>query len=133
MSQTDSIVARIMSIRNGMILDADAEAIIRREIGLDLPQSSSAVTALANKIEEAWRWESRKSNGAFVQSLSTDEQSLIVTALRAQRPAVTDEMVEMAWAGIVGRDVATTCHQASIIRADLKAGLEAALKSRGDE
>jgi hypothetical protein len=43
MSQTDSIVARIMSIRNGMILDADAEALIRREIGLDLPQSSSAV------------------------------------------------------------------------------------------
>ena len=32
MSQTDAIVARIMRIRNGMILDADAENIIRREI-----------------------------------------------------------------------------------------------------
>lgn len=45
----------------------------------------------------------------------------------AQTPAVTDEMVERAWAGIVGRDIAAICHQASIIRADLKAGLEAAL------
>jgi Lar family restriction alleviation protein len=43
MSQTDSIVARIMRIRNGMILDADAEALIRREIAPYLPQNTSAV------------------------------------------------------------------------------------------
>jgi len=32
MTNTDAIVARIMRIRNGMTVDADAEAIIRREI-----------------------------------------------------------------------------------------------------
>jgi hypothetical protein len=32
-SETDAIVARIMRIRNGMILDGDAEALIRKEIG----------------------------------------------------------------------------------------------------
>jgi hypothetical protein len=40
---------------------------------------------------------------------------------------VTDEMVETAWAAIVGGDIAKTCFNASIIRADLKTGLAAAL------
>lgn len=39
--------------------------------------------------------------------------------------AVTDEVVERAWAAIVGRDVAGICFQASIIRADLRTALEA--------
>jgi hypothetical protein len=48
MSQTDSIVARIMSIRNGMILDADAEALIRD--ALDARQTSP-VTETARRKE----------------------------------------------------------------------------------
>lgn len=56
-----------------------------------------------------------------------DLRSELVPSGHAQTPAVTDEMVERGWAGIVGRDVAAICHQASIIRADLKAGLVAAL------
>jgi hypothetical protein len=38
---------------------------------------------------------------------------------------VTDEMVERAWAAVVGADVAGMCFQASIIRADLRTALEA--------
>ena len=40
---------------------------------------------------------------------------------------VTDDMVEIAWTAIVGNDIAKTCFNASIIRADLKTGLAAAL------
>lgn len=40
---------------------------------------------------------------------------------------ITDEIVEKAWAAIVGSDVAPICFQASIIRADLKVALTAAL------
>jgi hypothetical protein len=38
---------------------------------------------------------------------------------------VTDEIVERAWAAIVGGDIATTCYNASIIRRDLRTALEA--------
>lgn len=40
---------------------------------------------------------------------------------------VTDEIVEKAWTAIVGSDIAAQCFNASIIRADLKKGIEAAL------
>jgi hypothetical protein len=48
----------------------------------------------------------------------------------AQSVKVTDAMVERAWAAIVGSDVAGICFNASIIRADLKTGLEAALAAQ---
>jgi hypothetical protein len=48
----------------------------------------------------------------------------------AQSVKVTDAMVERAWAAIVGSDVAPICFQASIIRADLKTGLEAVLAAQ---
>lgn len=43
---------------------------------------------------------------------------------------VTDEMVERAWAAIVGFDVAGQCFVASLTRADLRDGLVAALGAR---
>jgi len=43
----------------------------------------------------------------------------------AQTSSVTEDMVERAWAAIVGSDVAPICFQASIIRADLRSALEA--------
>jgi hypothetical protein len=49
------------------------------------------------------------------------------TVLSTSQPMVTDDMVETAWAAIVGGDIAKTCFNASIIRADLKMGLVAAL------
>lgn len=39
---------------------------------------------------------------------------------------ITDEMVERAWAAIIGKDIADQCFQANIIRADLRVALEAA-------
>ena len=39
---------------------------------------------------------------------------------------VTDDMVERAWAAIVGADVAGQCFVASLTRGDLRTGLEAA-------
>ena len=38
---------------------------------------------------------------------------------------VTDEMVERAWAAIVGRDIASQCFNVSIVRGDLRTALEA--------
>lgn len=38
---------------------------------------------------------------------------------------VTDEIVERAWAAIVGGDIAASCYNASIIRRDLRTALEA--------
>lgn len=71
----------------------------------------------------------RLNAGHYIKAFDLIEKlhAAVLAAGHAQTPAVTDEMVERAWAGIVGRDVAAICHQASIIRADLKAGLEAAL------
>lgn len=40
---------------------------------------------------------------------------------------VSFKMVERAWSAIVGADIASTCFNASIVRADLKTGIEAAL------
>jgi hypothetical protein len=71
MSQTDSIVARIMRIRNGMILDADAEALIRREIvALDAPRTSP-VTASARDAFEAWA----TSDNRAIQPLQFEERT----------------------------------------------------------
>jgi hypothetical protein len=38
---------------------------------------------------------------------------------------VTDEIVERAWAAIVGDDIAARCYNVSIIRRDLRTALEA--------
>jgi hypothetical protein len=66
----------------------------------------------------------------FGNRKSVDEVTRLRSASPTPAPAtVTDEMVETAWAAIVGKDVAGISHQADIIRADLKAGLEAALAS----
>jgi hypothetical protein len=46
---------------------------------------------------------------------------------------ITDDLVERAWAAIVGRDIAADCYQASIIRADLRAALEAVDQYRDEE
>lgn len=44
---------------------------------------------------------------------------------------ITDQMVENAWVAIVGSAAAPLCFQASIIRADLKIALTAALRDAG--
>lgn len=44
-----------------------------------------------------------------------------------ERERATDEMVERAWAAIVGFDVAGQCFVCSLTRADLRVGLTAAL------
>lgn len=43
----------------------------------------------------------------------------------AGKGEITDEVVERAWAAIVGKDIAKDCYQASIIRADLRDALVA--------
>ena len=48
-----------------------------------------------------------------------------VSQVEVRTATVTDEMVERAWAAIVGNDVADLCSNISIIRADLRTGLEA--------
>lgn len=50
-----------------------------------------------------------------------------MTGFPSSPVTATDEMVERAWAAIVGSDIAAQCYQASIIRADLKTALEAVL------
>lgn len=82
---------------------------------------------------------------ALVQSIDSDDQIIMghvreahdlikraraVVTTDAQSVKVTDAMVERAWAAIVGSDVAPICFQASIIRADLKTGLEAVLAAQ---
>lgn len=52
---------------------------------------------------------------------------------QAEPKPVTDEMVERAWAAMVGSDVAPICFQVSIIRADLRTGLEAVLAASPTE
>jgi hypothetical protein len=54
----------------------------------------------------------------------TDKRSAVQTTV------VTDEMVERAWAAIVGNDIAGMCFQVSIIRADLRTGLEAVIPAQ---
>jgi hypothetical protein len=43
----------------------------------------------------------------------------------AHSSPVTDEIVERAWAAIVGGDIAASCYNVSIIRRDLRTALEA--------
>jgi hypothetical protein len=53
-----------------------------------------------------------------------------MTAGHQTSSTVTAEMVERAWAAIVGTDVAPICFQASIIRADLRTALEAVIPAQ---
>lgn len=52
--ETDAIVSRIMSIRNGMMVDTDAEALIRREIGALCSFHFAPTTADEQPV--AWRY-----------------------------------------------------------------------------
>lgn len=81
---TDTI-SRIMQIRNGMTTDADAEAIIEREIAALQPHGRSSpgtASALADEIEDSY-------SGNFVQDilLNEEDRKLIVAALRASQPS----------------------------------------------
>jgi hypothetical protein len=49
-----------------------------------------------------------------------------------QSPAVTDADVERAWAAMVGHDIASACHQASVVRGDIRTVLESYAVSRPD-
>lgn len=62
---------------------------------LTAPPSDDVRSALADKVEKAWRWNHVTSNGRFVESLSVDEQNEICAALRSApvsaRATVSDE------------------------------------------
>jgi len=47
--------------------------------------------------------------------------------------SISDEVLERAWAAIVGHDIAANCYQASIIRADLRVALEAAFAAQAED
>jgi hypothetical protein len=66
--ETDTIVTRIMSIRNGMTLDADAEALIRD--ALDARQTSPE-TASVRDAFEAWA----TSDNRAIQPLQFEERT----------------------------------------------------------
>lgn len=64
---------------------------------------------LADKVENAWRWNNVKSNGAFINSLSMDEQAAIVAALRglAQAKHASPQEVQEACAQVADREAET--------------------------
>jgi len=92
MTGTDAIVARIMRIRNGMTVDADAKALIRREIDALCGRTSPVSESVTDEdLTRLYRCTWTLHGGMPFTQFCNLRKSLLETSGHAQRSKAADE------------------------------------------